>query len=245
MSRTSTSVLLVEGEQTIGVLDCSEPTAKFSNTFSHKYGDICGMVCVQLGPKKLLITTHAPEKIVAFDLVIKKVEWQVQSHRYYPNQMRPRCITADADGHLFVCDEQNKCIQMFSTSDGQYLGTLMTDLEEGIGDPFNLCWWQGASSLIVHHAKDDKSNDHCFISVLSLTENYGAKPTKKCKKPKYFWSGFSYSSFWNTTCFELFTDFLDFLIWSLVETVKSHVVLKMNEQVVTSALKVGNERFFS
>ena len=48
-------------------------------------------------------------------------------------------VTTDRRGHLFVTDYNNECMQMFSTSDGKYLGSLMKD-SEAIGGIFSVQW---------------------------------------------------------------------------------------------------------
>ena len=45
-------------------------------------------------------------------------------------------VTTDERGHLFVTDHYNHRIQMFSVSDGQYLGCLVIGAEINRG----LCW---------------------------------------------------------------------------------------------------------
>ena len=46
-------------------------------------------------------------------------------------------LTCDERGHLFVCDfdKGNRCVQMFSLPDGEYLGCLIREGEQGLGTP--------------------------------------------------------------------------------------------------------------
>ena len=61
-------------------------------------------------------------------------------------------IVADGKGRLFVNDANN--IQMFSVSDGQYVGCLMG--EEGLGQLGQMCFHESMSQLVVSHSKDNK-----------------------------------------------------------------------------------------
>ena len=74
-------------------------------------------------------------------------------------------VTTDKRGHLFVCDfkKGNKCIHLFSASDGQYLGCLMKDKEE-LGDPGRIHWCEKTSSLITAYSFKGKWH----INVISL-----------------------------------------------------------------------------
>ena len=58
-------------------------------------------------------------------------------------------IAADDHGTIFVCDVGNGCIQMFSVSDGIYLGCLIRKGDQGLGGPFMICRGKELSSFIV------------------------------------------------------------------------------------------------
>ena len=58
-------------------------------------------------------------------------------------------IAADNHGHIFVCDVGNGGIQMFSVSDGRYLGCLIRKGDQGVGGPFMICRGKDMSSFIV------------------------------------------------------------------------------------------------
>ena len=55
-------------------------------------------------------------------------------------------VTTDGQGHLFVCDYGNQCIQKFSV-DGVYKGALVTDRE--LGRPHQVAWCENTDSLVV------------------------------------------------------------------------------------------------
>ena len=58
-------------------------------------------------------------------------------------------ITADDHGNIFVYDRSNWAIQMFSVSDGKYLGCFLRKGNQGCGGPFMICKGKEMSSFIV------------------------------------------------------------------------------------------------
>ena len=72
-------------------------------------------------------------------------------------------LTGDGNGHLFVWEAHNKCIQMFSTLNGQYLGSLMKGVKLGLGSVFCLQYHQSSKSLLVANYK----NDRFFIDAIA------------------------------------------------------------------------------
>ena len=75
-----------------------------------------------------------------------------------------RGIAADGHGRLFVCDFNNYVIQMFSVSDGQYLGCLIKEGEQSLGKPARISCCKMMPSLVVAHLVDRKWT----ISVIRL-----------------------------------------------------------------------------
>ena len=59
-------------------------------------------------------------------------------------------ITADEDGHLFICDRHNACIQMFS-SRGEHLEVVMGKGQGLLGIPMKIRHSREMSSLVVGH----------------------------------------------------------------------------------------------
>ena len=74
-----------------------------------------------------------------------------------------RGITADKHGRLFVGDEENKCIHIFSI-DGKFITTLLREGEQGLGELYHICWSEQLSGLIVAHRKDNKT----WISLVKI-----------------------------------------------------------------------------
>ena len=81
-----------------------------------------------------------------------KFLWDIEGAISGQNAIKCISIATDGRGHLFVCDQANSCIQLFST-DGLYIGCLVRCGEHGIGEPRIVRWCKKSSSLVVAHSK--------------------------------------------------------------------------------------------
>ena len=81
----------------------------------------------------------------------KQLLWSVEGAVDGKTEIRCVSVATDGRGHLFVCDEANECIQLFST-DGLYIGCLVRQGEHGLGEPRLVRWCKKSSSLIVAHS---------------------------------------------------------------------------------------------
>ena len=112
---------------------------------------IKGMCFVQNGNKQLLIATEWENgSLFAYNTETDKQEWEVNGKLPgMENDMEASGVTTDGRGHLFVGDKGgNKSIQMFSVSDGRYLGCLIKDVHAH-GAPARVCWCDSKSSLVT------------------------------------------------------------------------------------------------
>ena len=79
-------------------------------------------------------------------------------------EIQPCSITVNQEEQrLYVCDEANRCIQIIST-DGVYQGSLVKNGEYGLGTPTLSKWYKDTSSLLVVHAKKNRS----YVSILKI-----------------------------------------------------------------------------
>ena len=73
-------------------------------------------------------------------------------------------------GQLLVCDSTkgNNCIQMFRMVDGNYLGCLIENGQEGLRDINHALWCEETKSLaVVHGVVDSRSS----ISIIKFNKN--------------------------------------------------------------------------
>ena len=87
-------------------------------------------------------------RISAYDTQTDTLEWNIDGQLPGMQGIMQTCgVTSDGRGHLFVADYGNTQIQMFSVSDGQYLGYLMIDKEK-LRSPVRVYWCKKLSSLV-------------------------------------------------------------------------------------------------
>ena len=99
-----------------------------------------------------------------FDIERDKLEWKVKGNLPgMEKSLDASGIAANGRGHLFVADGANRYIQMFSASDGQYLGRLMThnDADEY---PSEMRWCEKSSALVCSY----RFNDKWYLKVLRV-----------------------------------------------------------------------------
>ena len=107
------------------------------------------MCIIQNADKQLLVIAADIEGLFAFNIETGKLEWKVDEKVSGMEQtIDANGVTHDGHGPLFVADRNNGCLQMFSLSDGEYLGPLQKGLET-ISDPGSVHWSPEISSLVV------------------------------------------------------------------------------------------------
>ena len=124
--------------------------------------DICCCRCSQL-----LIITDSDHGICAYGTKDNRLVWKVKGKlNGMEHRMSPWGVTTDGNGHLFICDMRNECIQVFSVSDGKYEGCLLKKGQKGMGVPRCIRWFHENTSLVVAHKEADKRN----ISVIRIDQ---------------------------------------------------------------------------
>ena len=121
---------------------------------------------VDFEEKELLILTcnisgaripEVPTGLQVYNVKTKLLEWSVEgSLPGMDKAIHAYGLTTDDDGHLFVCDWNNACIQMFGVADGRYMGALIKKGEQGLGRPLRIKWCSRISSLVIIHYKPNK-----------------------------------------------------------------------------------------
>ena len=132
-----------------------------------KQSAIKDMCIVQDKDKTLIVIADDYEGIFAFDSETGELDWRSDEWEDWEgDEMYARSVTADNRGHLFVCDTNNDCIQVFTTMDGEYQGVAFKEGEQGLGEPKRIRWCQTLSSLIIAHQENDSK---CSISIVKLS----------------------------------------------------------------------------
>ena len=112
------------------------------------------MIGVRNGSEELIIGINS-QGIHCYSTTTKSLKWSVEGQLQGMQQALFAEGVTEGYGHLFVCDGPigNSCIQMFSVSDGRYLGCLIKEGEQGLGVPHGICWNSASHSFVVAHWK--------------------------------------------------------------------------------------------
>ena len=148
-------------------LDCSKsPPEPAEDAGSiHVQHDIVWDLCctfMKNSNQRLLITTGGFDGVNAHNSDADKLEWSVNGGLSgVEDEMTAEGVTSDGHGHLFVSDENNKCVHVFSIS-GDHVGTVLHEGEQGLGRPRLIHWCDSSFSLIVAHIIDEQ---YCISQV--------------------------------------------------------------------------------
>ena len=124
--------------------------------------DLCCCTFMKNSNQRLLITTGGFDGVNAHNTGTDKLEWSVKGGLSgVGDEMTAEGVTSDGHGHLFVSDENNKCVHVFSIS-GDHVGTVLHEGEQGLGRPRLIHWCDSSFSLIVAHIIDEQ---YCLSQV--------------------------------------------------------------------------------
>ena len=140
-------------------------------TTQTNFGYLMCLVTIE-GKELLVITCGLPNLteggVQAYNVKTKQLEWRVEGRLPGVTKfLKAKGLTTDDHGHLFVCDDNNRCVQMFNVADGRYMGTLIKNGEQGLGEPARIRWCSKISSFVIIHLKNDK----WWISVYKVDVN--------------------------------------------------------------------------
>ena len=126
---------------------------------------ITDMCCVKDGAKQLLVVAARDEGLHAYNMRTDRLEWSAKVKLPgMEREMRAYGVTTDGRGHLYVTDHRSQCIQMFSVSNGDYLGYLMKD-DVLLRSTAGIRWNEATSSLVATRFARDGLVDFQIIKV--------------------------------------------------------------------------------
>ena len=172
ITAASPSILLYEDQsvtpRVVRWVNCgTSPPRPISgtNVTRTNHAIIWDMCCVAHGDKQLLVMTRANNGIFAYNTQRAQMGWTVKGKLTGMEiDMSIWGATADGNGHLFMCDINNSCIQMFSAG-GRYMGPVLKEGDHGLAQPWLVRWCEQTSSLVVVHIKERNYQ----ISVIRVT----------------------------------------------------------------------------
>ena len=137
-------------------LDCRSKPPQYLQNVTHLHHNGVVDIC-HLKPEKgeNFLIASGSDGVTAANLESGKCEWNKRG--LLPGMklaIDPRGVAVDGEhNRIFVCDDNNACVQMFSADD-EYLGSLLKEGEQGIGKPGWISWRMSTSSLIVAHSNN-------------------------------------------------------------------------------------------
>ena len=140
-------------------LDCRSATphpVTGVNVTHTQQGSADDISCIYHDQNMLLVVTKSLEGMYAYDVVQDALAWKVEGQvGLFAKQMTPESIATDGQGHLFVGDCANSCIQVFTTY-GVYLGYIEKELGQASTQPPRISWCNSMSSLLVARRKGEQ-----------------------------------------------------------------------------------------
>ena len=134
-------------------LDCGEvkpkPLGITANTDFDSVEDMC--VAESENETLLIVISYdAYGPIHAYNSINGQLKWSVPK-KIPSGLFSSYAVSRGDNGRLYVTDATNNCIQMFSASDGQYLGCFLKQGDQGLRNPHRLRLCETTSSLVVGH----------------------------------------------------------------------------------------------
>ena len=168
------------------LLNCSTKRSYCFYSFPTQKMDIWDMCSVHSGNDQLLVITGGNAtadsvslvnlanlvkssrmngQLCAYNIKTGEMVWAVNGKQ--PGTNKDICgvaVTSDGNGHLFVCDTNNNCVQMFS-ADGSDQGRLEIEDKETLGKLKTIRWCSSSSSLIVVHSRDGQYDNVSSVKL--------------------------------------------------------------------------------
>ena len=135
-------------------LHCRDKFPKSGHSFKTQVFDINHMFVFEDQSKQLLVTANQSE-VHVYNTYSAELVWKMRGQLPgHHSKFNLQSITTCGVGHLFVCDGNNHCVEMFSVADGKYLGAVLKQGKQSLGEPKKICWSEHTCSLIVAHCTD-------------------------------------------------------------------------------------------
>ena len=99
----------------------------------------------------LLVIARYCEGVFAYTQRSGQLKWKVLGELPEIRLVGVLGVTADDQGHLYVCSEVCTGVLMLSARDGSYLGMVLSNGAESIERPFRIAWHRESASLILNH----------------------------------------------------------------------------------------------
>ena len=162
-----------------GELWYQTPTLKWWINIANDDQGKVSCMCISRG---LLVITKGREGVLCYTRE-GNVMWKVSGKRPAMEWEINACgVTADEQGHLFVCDKENSCVHELFAGDGKHLGVVVRQGQDGVGKLYNSAYHQDSASLVVAHGNEPAAAC-CSIIPVAVPRMRVARPYKRAGLP--------------------------------------------------------------
>ena len=138
------------------------PTLRcWETNIAHETQGEASCICIS---RDLLVITRGREGVFCYTRegnMVWKVSGKLPAMEY---EIDAPGVTADDQGHLYVCDKENSCVHELFAGDGKHLGVVVRQRQEGVGKLYNAAFHQGSASMVVAH-RNEPDAACCSLSV--------------------------------------------------------------------------------
>ena len=155
-----------EKPHTVRRVNCGTkpPTLQWHINIVHDGQGKVSCMCIS---RDLLVITRGREGVFCCTRIDGNMMWKVSGKVPEMEWEIDACgVTADEQGHLFVCDKENSCVHELFAGDGKHLGVVVREGQEGVGKFYNAALHQDSASLVVVHGNEPDAAC-CSLSVFS------------------------------------------------------------------------------
>ena len=160
MGESSNTLLFVDKSEDmfeVRRLDCSKSVPVLCDDFTKtRAEDFMNYILVERHAGMKLLVVAGCTFIDAHNLNSSEVAWTNEDVTGMEKEFRPRSLSTDGHGHLYVVDLDNDCVHMFSLDDGSHMGVVLSE-EEGLSYFDEISWYDENASLAVLCRKNGKA----------------------------------------------------------------------------------------
>ena len=134
------------------------------------------MCCLGAEEKDYFISTNGYKGVFTYTDDSDQLDWNVKGRLTgMKKDVSLWGVTSDGHGHLLLCDTENRCIQMLSLIDGRYMGDVLREGEQGLGQPWRIHWCTKTAICYIVHKK---GQDWCISMVEDTSASHEKMPAE-------------------------------------------------------------------
>ena len=143
-------------------LDCTSSSPTEYGTPVFVTSEVRATCFAKFGDKQFLVITN-DEGVCVYDIPAGTREWQINNKLPGFEKDTSLCgVTSDELGHVFACDENNNCLQIF-TIEGFHIGAVF--FGDNVGTPRCVIYCKKMKNFVVFHDTYEMSNSVTVVNI--------------------------------------------------------------------------------